>query len=482
MSGPLLFTDNDWTFARLDAVDRACAEIAERDLRLDTYPNQLEIISAEQMLDAYTSVGLPLFYAHWSFGKQHAIESGRYRRGEMGLAYELVINSNPCIAYLMEENTMTMQTLVIAHAAYGHNAFFKNNVFFDQWTDAGSILDYLQFAQRYIAECEERYGIDTVSAVLDAAHALAPNGIDRARRPRKLSPRDEEVRRREREAFREQQVADIWRTLPEVEVSVSESGPEASFPAEPEDNLLYFLEKQAPNLPAWKREILRIVRKLHQYLYPQTQTKIMNEGFACFVHYAILERLHASGRITDGAFLEFLASHTNVILQPGFNDPRYSGINPYALGFAIFRDIWRICAAPTEEDRRWFAFAGDPDWLTHVHFAMREFRDDSFVQQFLSPKVIRDLRLFALHHAPRDPDYRVTAIHDDAGYRRIRELLAEQIARESQPPRISVVHVDRWGDRHLVLRHTGQIPLQAGDRDRTLKLLEELWGYPVVLE
>ncbi|MHB1670882.1 MAG: SpoVR family protein, partial [Acidiferrobacter sp.] len=118
--GALLFSDNEWTFERIANVTERIAEIAEAELALDTYPNQLEMITAEQMLDAYASTGLPMYYPHWSFGKQRAIETGQYRRGEMGLAYELVINSNPCISYLMEENTMVMQTLVIAHAAFGH--------------------------------------------------------------------------------------------------------------------------------------------------------------------------------------------------------------------------------------------------------------------------------------------------------------------------------------------------------------------------
>ena len=110
------------------------------------------------MLDAYSSVGMPLFYKHWSFGKHFAYQEASYRKGLMGLAYEIVINSSPCISYLMEENTATMQTLVIAHAAFGHNHFFKNNYLFKQWTDADGILDYLEFAKGYVAQCEERHG------------------------------------------------------------------------------------------------------------------------------------------------------------------------------------------------------------------------------------------------------------------------------------------------------------------------------------
>ena len=154
---------------------------------LDTYPNQLEIITAEQMMDAYASVGMPVNYRHWSYGKEFIATEKNYKRGQMGLAYEIVINSNPCISYLMEENTMAMQALVIAHAAYGHNSFFKGNYLFRMWTDASSIIDYLVYAKNYVAECEERHGVDAVEAFSTACHALMNHGVDRYRRPGKLS-------------------------------------------------------------------------------------------------------------------------------------------------------------------------------------------------------------------------------------------------------------------------------------------------------
>ena len=115
-----------------------------------------------------------------------------------GLAYEIVINSNPCIAYLMEENTMATQALVIAHACYGHNSFFKGNHLFRQWTAADAIIDYLVFARRYVMECEERYGDAAVEEMLDACHALMQHGVDRYRRPSPLSLKAEEARYKER--------------------------------------------------------------------------------------------------------------------------------------------------------------------------------------------------------------------------------------------------------------------------------------------
>ena len=152
-----LSTGADWDFELLERYDAAIAKVAA-EFELDTYANQIEVITSEQMLDAYASNGLPVGYPHWSYGKEFIRNEQAYRRGMQGLAYEIVINSDPCIAYLMEENTVMMQALVIAHACYGHNSFFKGNYLFRQWTEADAIVDYLVFARRYVMECEERHG------------------------------------------------------------------------------------------------------------------------------------------------------------------------------------------------------------------------------------------------------------------------------------------------------------------------------------
>src|SRR5678815_2385632 len=156
-------------------------------IRDSIYPNQIEIISAEGMLEAYATVGLPVMYTHWSFGKRYLSQSKMYKAGLMGLAYEIVINANPCISYLMEGNTLTMQALVVAHAAFGHNHFFKNNYLFKQWTQPEAIIDYLAFARRYIERCEDRYGIDAVEALIDAAHAVQHYSVDKYHRVKKTS-------------------------------------------------------------------------------------------------------------------------------------------------------------------------------------------------------------------------------------------------------------------------------------------------------
>jgi len=191
----LLFEGAEWDFQTIDAIYKACEEVALGEFGLQPYPNQIEVITSEQMLDAYSSNGLPLMYSHWSFGKHFARDESLYRQGYQGLAYEIVINSSPCIAYIMEENTATLQTLVIAHACFGHNHFFRNNHLFKQWTDAEAILDYLAYAKRYVMECEERHGVAAVERILDAAHALRSQGVHRYPR-HKWRLADEEKRDR----------------------------------------------------------------------------------------------------------------------------------------------------------------------------------------------------------------------------------------------------------------------------------------------
>jgi len=229
---------------------------------------------------------------------------------------------------------------------------------------------------------------------------------------------------------------------------------------------------------------VRIVRKLAQYFYPQSQTKIMNEGWATFWHYTLLNRLYDKRLVNDAFMLEFLQSHTNVVGQRGFDERGYAGINPYALGFAMMQDIRRICESPTDEDRQWFPQFAGGDWLKTLDFAMRNFKDESFIAQYLSPKLIRDFRLFAVADHARNDELIVDSIHDDDGYRRVRQLLALQNHYDVIVPDIQVANYNRNGDRSLTLRHQvlrGR-PLAGEDADQVLKHLGRLWGFTVRLE
>ena len=888
-SSRLIAESSEWTFPMLERYNEVIGHIAAEEFGLDTYPNQIEIITAEQMMDAYSSVGMPLGYKHWSYGKQFVLTEKNYRRGQMGLAYEIVINSDPCIAYLMEENTAMMQALVIAHAAYGHNSFFKGNYLFRTWTSADAIIDYLLFARNYVAECEERYGEENVELFLDSCHALMNYGVDRYKHPAPLSLREEKQRQQEREAYLQLQLNDLWRTIPVKPTEAAKAAVEQRFPAEPQENLLYFIEKNAPLLEPWQREIVRIVRKLGQYFYPQRQTQVMNEGWACvtgdtlivtdhgliparelvesrfsgrvedgnrvvnwfthpskrririrtrhgyelhggadhkilvggewielrnlkvgdtveirrgqsvfasaeapidyvlkvrpriadvcqkhdvststyykwrraapdlsvgaqtvarlqacadeweaikadpdhpwalltpedlarrpetlgadlaevlgqvtgdgfvdasrvnltsrdselldffeqtmyasfgvtasrrpsrnhfnstvhsavlarlfkqtfgiatgwgaagrktvpdiilrspeavvraflrghfdtdgcvsakdrqvilvsksldllrveqllilnlgivssvrpqqdgtfrlvitgsdvrrfaekigfrlsykrraledalasvkwfldkddlttiesiecdegpvvdfsvehshaykascfinhncFWHYTLMNRLYDEGYVNDGFMIEFLQSHTSVVQQLPFDHPYYSGLNPYALGFAMMSDIKRICQEPTDEDRHWFPDIAGQDWLKTLDFAMRNFKDESFIAQYLSPKVMRDFKLFAVLDDDTQDELEITAIHDDSGYRRLRLALSDQYNLGSREPNIQVWNVAHRKDRSLTLRHTRyhRRPLHDSFQE-VLKHLHRLWGFTVRLE
>lgn len=480
MSSKLISTGLEWTFELIQQYDKELALLADR-FRLDTYPNQIEIISSEQMMDAYASTGMPLMYNHWSFGKHFLHTQQNYQRGRMGLAYEIVINSNPCIAYLMEENTITMQALVLAHASYGHNSFFKGNYLFQTWTDAESIIDYLLFAKNYIAQCEEKYGVEAVEEILDACHALMNQGVNRYKRPSPLSAEQEKARQEDRAEYIQRTLNDIWTTIPKVEKTEEEK--EERFPKDPEENLLYFFEKNAPLLETWQRELLRIARKIAQYYYPQKQTQVMNEGWACFWHYHLLHELYNEGKVSDGFMLEFLHSHSSVIYQPPFDSPHYRGINPYTLGFSMFMDIRRICENPTDEDREWFPDIAGSDWLDTVHFAMQNFKDESFILQFLSPKVMRDLRLFSILDDESRSYLEVDSIHDEIGYNTIRESLAAQYNLGNREPNIQVYNVNVRGDRMLTLRHYQHQGRPLGkETDELLKHIHRIWQFDVEIE
>ena len=181
-----------------------------------------------------------------------------------GLAYEIVINSSPCISYLMEENTATMQTLVIAHAAFGHNHFFKNNYLFRQWTDADGILDYLDFAKSYVAQCEERHGRLAVEMTLYASHALMSHGIDRYPGKKTLDLRAEESAAGERRLHEESAFNELcggrWcrpdrPSKAQAALSISESGAEICSGCRSENLRCISSKRPAPRLQPWQREL-----------------------------------------------------------------------------------------------------------------------------------------------------------------------------------------------------------------------------------
>jgi stage V sporulation protein R len=472
----------------LELADKVIGIIAHEKYGLDTYSNVIEIVDADRMLDMMVHAE-PHGYDHWSFGLQRAEMEKGYQQGKSGLAYEMILNTNPAVAYCMEANTKVLQMLVVAHASYGHNDFFKNNYLFREFTRADQILGDLERHRLFIKECEERYGEKEVEQLLDACHALQLHSVSKYKIPPKRTPEQEEQRRHKIEEARQRAVDDVmdWTTGPAAKKDFDKANDddEGAIPPDLADNLLRYMAEYAPHLQPWQREIMKCQADRIQYFYPQMQTKAINEGWASFMHYNLMYDLYDLGLIDDGMVQDFLHSHVGVLFQPDFDDPRYSGINPYWLTFNIFQDIRRMCENPTDEDREWFpAMAGNPDWIEAVKYARANFKDESFILQYLSPKVIRDKRLFAWKHEDRKNTVEVTAIHNEAGYRKVRETLSASYDMGLKFPQIDIVKYDYRGKRSLTLRHKiyNDQPLDEKHANEVLKHMYRYWQHPVIIE
>lgn len=371
----------------------------------------------------------------------------------------------------------------------GHNDFFKNNYLFKEWTDPQGLLDYLEYSKNFVRSCEEKYGQAEVEKTLDAVHALMPHGIFKHPKKRPRSLQEEEERAQERFLEWEKTYNILWSTIPSKTAN-TRTGPSKKVDSValirlPEENVLYFLEKYSPKLKPWQREIVRIGYNTAQYFYPQMQDKTLNEGWATTCHYTILNMMYDDGLLSDGNMLEFIKSHSGVVAQPKYNSPYFSGINPYYLGFEMFADVKRICENPTAEDKEWFPdFAGCKNYWP-VWFDMREnYRDESGILQFLSPTLIRKMKLFSVHDKSTDSFQTVTHIQNEDSYKELRKLLAESHDRDHHYPNINIVGVNLEEDRILHLEYTckNNQRLEEVEAKATLNHLSYLWGYKVELD
>jgi stage V sporulation protein R len=481
----LLFTSGaDWNEELLRRCWEECKVIAQEDMRQTYYEPQIEVVSAAQMLEAYTSSGLPVWYSHWSYGKELVKSEADYKKGLMGLAYEIVINSNPCIAYLMEENNALVQLLVIAHASIGHSAVFKNNFMFKNYTDAAGIVSYLSFARRYILMCEERYGVDEVEAVLDACHALSLYGTDSAKRNRALNSEQEEKKAIERFAQQLYDYDAVWQKVGKglVDKAKADQAPpaeddEEGLLAEPQENLLYFIEKHG-KIPAWKKELIRINRMIAQYFDPQRKTKVLNEGYATFTHYYILNRLYDKGLIDEGSMHEFFRMHSGVIAQRA-----QAAFNPYKLGFEIFMSLKAACedGCKDPDDEPYHGHLKGQPWQDVLQEAMMNYTDETFILQFLAPSVAKKLEMFAIRdHGLYDEEYLITEVARPESFRELRAKLAAQYHISRYKPDIQVIGND---DDVLRLKHfvVNNRPLNEEQANDVIAHASYLWGGTVKL-
>ncbi|HEU4771933.1 MAG TPA: SpoVR family protein, partial [Candidatus Udaeobacter sp.] len=291
----------DYTLGDLELWNEKILRLVER-FGLDPYPQEFEICDHEDMLSYMVYSGMPSHYPHWSFGKNFEKTKTLYEYGVSGLPYEMVINSNPSIAYLMRDNSLALHILTIAHV-YGHNDFFKNNFTFQSTRAEYTIETFKSHANRVRHYVEDpSIGLEKVEAVLDAAHALS---LQCRRNLAIKKPTASEERQMKLAEF--EPPVDPFRS---IHRRTDQPTPDLrKVPLYPDEDLLIFIRDHNPQLAEWERDLLTIVHKQAQYFVPQIETKIMNEGWASFWHKRIVDALD----LPQGLHLEFIIRHTQVL-------------------------------------------------------------------------------------------------------------------------------------------------------------------------
>ncbi len=439
----------EWSIRELEQWDRRIRDIVA-EFGLDCFPQEFEVCDHNQMLAYMAYSGMPSHYPHWSYGKSFEKLKTLYDYGVSGLPYEMVINSNPSVAYLMRDNSLLLQILTVAHV-YGHNDFFKNNFTFASTDPEYTLSSFKARANRVRDYVEDpTIGLEQVEAVLDAAQALSMQCR------RNLAIRKESAEEARQRAFEAAQpVADPFRNAHSEKEYVA---PDLRRnPPVPDDDLLLFIRDHNPYLAEWERDLLTIAHEEAQYFLPQMETKIMNEGWASFWHQKILEQLDLPPELN----IEFLVRHNQVVC------PHEGSLNPYHLGIKVWQDLDRQCTERGE----------GRDYL----FEVRESdRDSSFLRRHLNEELVRDLDLF--QYGPEGDDLVVTEVSDEDGWRRVRDALVGQVGSSSLPV-IRVVDGDHQGQRTLFLEHAHDgRDLQPEYAEKTLAFVHRLWQQEVVLD
>ena len=434
---------------------------AAQSFGLDPYPQEFEICDHEQMLAYMVYSGMPSHYPHWSYGKNFEKLKTLYDYGVSGLPYEMVINANPAIAYLMRDNSLLLQALTIAHV-YAHNDFFKNNFNFNSTRAEFTIETFKAHADRVRAYLEDpSIGLEKVERILDAGHALSLQ-CRRNLAIRKQTPEEELERRLEESKPSSDPFQSIHRRREYVAPDLNR------VPLYPEEDLLLFIRDHNPHFNDWEKDLLTIVHEEAQYFIPQMETRIMNEGWASYWHKRILDALE----LPQGMRIEFMVRHNQVL------SPARGSINPYHLGMKIWEDIERRWDHPTPEEER--EVGPRTKSGREKIFEVREVeRDGSFIRRYLTEDLIRELNLF--EYQTRGGDQVVARVADDDNWRAIKETLIRNVGTGTVPV-IKIEDADYNNNRVLFLKHhhDGR-DLQLEYAEKTLRYLYQLWGREVVL-
>ena len=457
-------------------------EKTARSYGLDFFETVFELLGYEEMNAVAAYGGFPTRYPHWRFGMEYEQLTRGYAYGLQKI-YEMVVNTNPCYAYLLESNSVLAQKLVMAHV-YGHCDFFKNNIWFAHTNR--KMIDVLANHGTRIRELMDKHGLDAVESFLDACLSVE-DLIDihapaiRRRPPRKL---EEETAEEELTSgkFKSKRYMDEFVNPPRLLAAErerhkrEENEARNRFPERPERDVLHFLIEHAP-LENWQRDILSIIREEAYYFAPQAQTKIMNEGWASYWHSLIMTR----HELTDAEVVDYADHHSGTVA------PHPGQINPYKLGLELYRDIeerWNTGRFGREyeecEDRR-----KKEEWdrklglgREKIFLVRRVYNDITFIDEFLTPEFCEKHKLFSYRFNPETNRYEI----ESRSFEQIKQRLLFALTNFGRPT-ISVRdgNYENRGELYLEHEHSGA-DLKIDDAEATLRNIHRLWTRPVHVE
>lgn len=442
----------------LQEVNERCLKIA-RELGLDPPETLFHLVSSEEIYDI-AARGLPGRYSHWFFGQSYQLQKRQYDMG-MSRIYELVINTRPAHAYLLEGNSLVAQTLVMAHVL-AHVDFFQRSRYFSP-ADT-NILPRVRHAAGRIHGYMEQYGREVVEDFIDHCEALAfqlpyeqLGGRPEPRRPQFTTEPFDDLFPEETGTRKE-------------EIAARAANFKQHFPRQPERDVLKFIAEYAPQLEDWQRDIISIVRTETAYFVPQTRTQILNEGFAVYMHNQILQVLELD---TDD-FLEYQSMNAGVVT------PQRGHPNPYSLGLVMWQEIARIADDPTDEERNKWPWAGEGEAMEKMKEIAEGYDDAAFLAEFLTPRVCELAQLYTWDiEAERRKKRAVISSREHE------EILERMVAEHTNRglPVIEIVDANALNRGELWMRHLHNgLGLDPEYATASLKHLVQLWGKPVVVE
>jgi stage V sporulation protein R len=421
---------SEWSMDELQDWDRKICVLGKA-LDLDWYPIDYEICDYKEMIGHMAYTGLPTHYRHWSYGKSFDRIQTEYNLGMSGLPYEMIINSDPSISYLMTENPMSTHILTMAHCV-GHSDFFKNNRMFAE-TGADTVIDRFKTAGKRVKKYMEdpNIGVDAVEKILDACHSI-----------RFQVPRTPGIKRRSHKDLKKYYI----RLLQNDKTGFFDGFNINKIPLEPDQNILRFIAEYDRSLSEWERDLIRIVEQESLYFIPQAYTKIMNEGWACMIHEKIVQAL----KLPDKYHISFLRLHNQVVR------PHLGQVNPYHLGYKIFKYIEKHHGF--DECLR----------VREIH------NDETFIKRYLNQELCQELNLFSFSFDKRASVNRVAEISDDMGWQTVRDDLIKNVGLNSIPV-VLVKELQKDGTLVLEHQHDGR-DIELSEANKVFEFINDLWS------